>query len=371
LALLEITEAAMNSGYQHGGGVERAAREAGIPVDGILDFSANINPMGLPVRAAERLAREAQDPKAWSHYPDPEARELRSAISHYAAVQPESIVIGAGADSLIHAAVGALAPRRCLIPVPAFSEYERASEAYGCEAYRCESIATLLQLARCGDLIVFNNPHNPTGACADRAEMLDRIAAARACGATILADEAFIDYDPNAAITKDAAIQEGVIAVRSLTKFFGCPGLRVGYAVAAANTARKLAAQLPPWPVTTLASNALVEALRDAGYREEALESNCRARASLSTALSSIGCRVFPSAANFLLLRLPAGFHATDVRARLLREHSILARECDSFGGLEPGRYLRVAVRHENENARLIEGLAGAFRATPCLQTHS
>src|SRR5262249_5594605 len=162
--------------------------------------------------------------------------------------------------------------------------------------------------------------------------------------AAILADEAFIDYAPEDAITQDAAQWEDVIAIRSLTKFFGCPGLRVGYAVAATETRRKLAMQLPPWPVTTLASSALAEALRDVGYRQETIESNRRERANLSAALSALGCRVSPSCANFVLLRLPAQFCAADVRALLLREHSILVRECDSFAGLEQGRYLRVAV---------------------------
>jgi threonine-phosphate decarboxylase len=351
--------------FAHGGDVERVARGLGIPVDRVLDFSANINPMGLPSRAAERLAREAKDPSRWSQYPDPEASELRTVLCRYLSVPPESIVIASGADALIHAAVRALAPRRCLIPIPAFCEYERA-----CRAYGCESVALPPSLARQGDLIVLNNPHNPTGACATRTEMLNQIASARAGGVAVLADEAFIDYAPDEAITRDAAIQERVISIRSLTKFFGCPGLRVGYAVAAPETARQLAAQLPPWPVTTLAMNALAEALQDAGYREEALKRNARERAILSAALSSLQFRVFPSAANFLLICLPASFHAAEVRNRLIREHSILVRECDSFAGLESGRYLRVAVRCERENARLVEALAGILRETTC-QSHS
>src|SRR5215475_12834796 len=98
--------------YLHGGDIERAAQQAGVPVDRILDFSSNINPMGLPRQAAGRLARDAQDPHTWLRYPDPESGELRSALSRYAAVPTECVVIAAGADSLIHAAVRALTPRR-------------------------------------------------------------------------------------------------------------------------------------------------------------------------------------------------------------------------------------------------------------------
>jgi threonine-phosphate decarboxylase len=359
----------MSERYVHGGDMQRAARQSGISPDRLLDFSANINPMGLPKRAAERLAREAQDPSAWSRYPDPETGELRAAISKYIHVSPDCIVIGAGADSLIHTAVRALAPQRCVIPIPAFSEYARA-----CRACGCESIAIPLAKVpspRAGDLLFINNPHNPTGVCASRSETLQRIAEARGSGAAVLVDEAFIDYVPGASITADAALQNGVVAIRSLTKFFGCPGLRVGYAVAAPETARSLAANLPPWPVTTLASNVLAEALADEEYRAEALERNQRARTGLSAALSALGCVVNPAAANFLLLRLPAAVDAAEIRAWLLQQHAILVRECDTFAGLEPGRYLRVAVRHENENARLVAALSAIFKTTSCLQTHA
>jgi threonine-phosphate decarboxylase len=199
-------------------------------------------------------------------------------------------------------------------------------------------------------------------------EMLGRLDAARASGCSVLADEAFIDYAPDAAITSEAARRDGVIAIRSLTKFFGCPGLRVGYAVATPETAQCLAAQLPPWPVTTLALNALAEALRDTDYARETIERNRHARTRLSAALGSLGLHVHPSAANFLFLRLPDGFPALQVRDQLIREHAILVRECDSFAGIERGRYLRVAVRQENENARLIEALASVFGGSSCQQ---
>jgi threonine-phosphate decarboxylase len=370
-------EAPVSSPYFHGGDIERAARLTGVPPDHTIDFSANINPMGLPARAAGRLAREACDPRTWTRYPDHESTELRSALSRYAEVPSESIVIAAGADSLIHAAVRALGPQRCLIPIPAFSEYERASRAFGCEAIplplnsEFRLPGELSELLRAGDLLILNNPHNPSGACASRPEMLDHIAAADASGATVLADEAFIDYVPDAAITQHAATTGGVVSIRSLTKFFGCPGLRVGYAVAAHDIAWKITAQLQPWPVTTLAANALAEALQDNDYPTHAREQNRRARATLSVALSSLGCQVFPGAANFLLVRIPAGCEAWQIRDTLLRDHGILVRECDSFSGLERGRYLRVAVRSEDENLRLTDALSHLLRETSCLQKHS
>jgi threonine-phosphate decarboxylase len=348
----------------HGGGVQRVARELGIREECILDFSANVNPRGLPARAAERLARDARDPRALSQYPDPEAHELRTVLSRKLDVAPECIVIGAGADALIHATVRALAPRRCVIPIPAFSEYARASSVSGCIVETVPLAAH--RIAGPGDLMIFNNPHNPTGACASRAEMLHRIANAQSRGASVLVDEAFIDYSPGDGITRDATDRAGVVAIRSLTKFYGCPGLRVGYAVASPETAAALAAQLPAWPVTTLAMHALAEAIDDAEYARETLELNQRNRMMLAESLERLSCEVSPSAANFLFLRLPDGLPAPQVRERLLREHAVLVRECDSFEGIERGRYFRVAVREESENVRLVEALAHVFQGCSC-----
>ncbi len=335
----------------HGGDVSRVSARTGIAVERILDFSANVNPLGLPVCAMEQLARDASDPRVLMQYPDPEAAQLRRALSQRLHIPVENIVIGAGADALIHAAVRALAPQRCLISVPAFSEYERAARACGCPVHRG-------QTAQPGDLVILNNPHNPTGACASRVEMLERIRVIRAAGATVLADEAFIDYVPEAAITRDATSMRGVVAVRSLTKFFGCPGLRVGYAVAAPETAAALTAQLSAWPVTTLAINALTAALGDEQYIRATLENNRRAIGPLVAGLERLGCRPLPPSANFILFEVPTGICASDIREQLIRHHAFLVRGCDSFDGLELGRYLRIAVRTEDENSRLLEALA-------------
>jgi threonine-phosphate decarboxylase len=364
------------TGHSHGGDLARVFRETGIPAAQILDFSANINPIGLPARAIERLVREAGDPRLLMQYPDPEANELRQTLSDRLEVPVESIVVGAGADSLIPAAVRTLGPRRCVIPVPAFSEYERACTVFGCEIHRVPLRAqqgfsltdSFLTDVHPGDLVILNNPHNPTGSCAGRADMLDRIRAIRSAGATVLVDEAFIDYVPGAAITKDAAVLPGAIAIRSLTKFYGCAGLRVGYAVAAPPTAATLRTQLPAWPVTTIALNALVEALRDHQFVETTLASNRQARSRLVDALERSGCRVFPAAANFVFFEVPKAFHAADVRDRLIREHAILVRDCDSFDGLEGGRYLRVAVRTEDDNQKLTAALTVVFGQKSCHQ---
>jgi histidinol-phosphate/aromatic aminotransferase/cobyric acid decarboxylase-like protein len=151
--------------------------------------------------------------------------------------------------------------------------------------------------------------------------------------------------------------------IRSLTKFYGCPALRVGYAVAHPETIRRIASLLPTWPVTQLAVDALAEAVEDREYAEASLRENTAGRERLAASLSGLGLFIFPSAANYLLLELRADMPtASQLRVRLIRKHRILIRNCDSYEGLAPGRYVRVAVRSAMENCRLLEALADELR---------
>src|SRR5262249_45830671 len=146
------------------------------------------------------------------------------------------------------------------------------------------------------DVAIINNPHNPSGT------LIPASALREAQFGALIIDEAFIDYAPSEAITAEAATRPGVIAIRSLTKFYGCPALRVGYAIAEPRLARGIAACSASWPVTTLALNAAAEALLDEDYARETLAANAGAREELSGAMRGLGLRVFPSAANYLLL---------------------------------------------------------------------
>ena len=122
--------------------------------------------------------------------------------------------------------------------------------------------------------------------------------------------------------------------------------------------------------MSTVALNTVTEALRDGAYAQETLARNADARARLAEQLHLCGCAVAPSQANFLFLRLPAGRAAAEVRARLIREHRIVVRECDSFEGIEQGRYLRVAVRDEKDNLRLVQALTSVLGESSC-RTHA
>lgn len=353
----------------HGGDVWSVAAEYAVPAEELLDFSANVNPRGLPASALRQLLSDAADTRLLMRYPDPRALRLRAALSGRIGVPSDSIVVGEGAEALLMATLRAFGARHCLVPVPAFSEYARACGACGITLHpvpldpasnfqlNVEQFCRRLRSGRF-DAAIVNNPHNPSGALLDASALRTIVEAARHSGTSLLLDEAFVDYAEHVSLTRLAAETPGVIAIRSLTKFYGCPALRVGYAVGTPDTVGRIAGMIPTWPVTLLALNALQAALLDEDYARATLHENAIERARLAAAIEKLGAVVFPSAANFLLFELSADWTpAARLRERLIREHRILVRNCDSYDGLEAGRYLRVAVRSASQNDTLLHAL--------------
>lgn len=357
----------------HGGDVDRVARAYGVSADRLIDFSANINPIGPPRRALTRLAREAVDCRLLTRYPDPDYVELRNALAAARHVPPNAVTIANGSVALIAATVRAIAPCECLVTTPVFAEYPRALRASGCRVrlfpldaahgFALDSDAFLKMLERHRPpLCVLTNPHNPSGALTVRSQMVRLLDRARRTKTLLVVDEAFMDYAPNETLIAEAVRGEHLVVLRSVTKFYGMPALRVGYAVSSPRVAARLIAQLPPWPVTTLAASAATEAVQDHAYARHTLVSVADQRRWLSQALGRTGVTVYPSAANFLLLQLPATAPTSArMRARLITNHGVVVRDCRSFDGLPNGRFIRVAVRQRDDNERLVRALGSVL----------
>jgi threonine-phosphate decarboxylase len=360
----------------HGGDVDGIARTYGVSADLLIDFSANINPIGPPRRTLIRLAREATDRRVITHYPDPDYVELRNTLARTLLVPADGLTIANGSVALIAAIVRAIAPGACVLAAPAFAEYRRALRASGCQV-RLFPLTAARGFALDGDALVrvldrhrppmcvLTNPHNPSGAVTSRTEMLRVLNGARRAKTLLVVDEAFIDYAPTETLVTEAVRSEHLAVLRSVTKFYGMPALRVGYAVSSSRLAGRISAQLPPWPVTTLAASAATEAVQDHGYARRTLASVAEQRRWLSQALGTIGVTVYPSAANFLLLQLPATApRSTRLRARLITDHRVVVRDCRSFEGLSNGRFIRVAVRQRDENERLVHALGSVLEGS-------
>jgi threonine-phosphate decarboxylase len=350
---LESTQAA------HGGRVFEAARRFRVAPEEVIDFSANINPLGPPPGLLAALEASLA-PVNLRSYPDSHA--FISALAEKHGVAPDEIVVGPGAAALIFAALRAVLPATALVMEPGFAEYFRACAAVEAEVLRPRltekngfepdfaALADAIEAGRCG-LLILNSPHNPTGRLYAREDLLALVELAEANDVTVLLDEAFIDYAPQASLLQAAAAKSRFVVFRSLTKFYAIPGLRVGYAVCAAGMAAVIREQLDAWPVSTIALEAGLAALAEEEYERETRRFNAQAREEFATALRGIGLSVFPSDANFLLAELSRGSGAE--LAQWLESSRILIRRCDSFSGLGDG-YIRLAVRSREDNLRLV-----------------
>ncbi len=353
----------------HGGDAEIEARRLGIPLDAILDASANIAPDPPSPAIATALAAIVADPRVLARYPDPTYASLRGVAARAYGVTPERIVVGNGSASLFAAALRVLDVREALLPVPSFSEYRKACARENvrtipvvldaANAYRLDP-QTLRAAAAGSDVraCLFSNPNNPTGAVLASDAVESIVATLDACGIATIVDEAFVDYAPSAALAHDA-YREGTIAIRSMTKFNGIPGVRVGFAIAPPRLATAMQSLLPSWSIGALDA-AIAEAVLAAPHDGDAIRAgNERRRDALARELAALGLTVTPSAANFLFCDARAIFagSAGDFRRMLLERARVLIRACDDYAGLPTGCFLRIAVLGDTENARIVAAI--------------
>jgi len=356
---------------EHGGDLLGIGRAFAREPDTLLDFSANINPFGPPEAVSALLREVAQQPSILAAYPDPHARELSAALAAREPVPAARVVVANGSAALLDVSVRAIEARRCIVPLPAFTEYARALAAAGSVllplALRAEDEFALdperlIALARVAgaDACILSNPHNPSGHGTSRPAIVALAGELERLGCACIIDEAFVDYAPELGISA-AMLGERTVVLRSLTKFFAIPGMRIGYGFAVEPLAARIRALLPSWPVGTLEQRAALAVIADTNYAREAVARNDDARADLSGKLRGLGLRVFPSSANFVLFETGTKTNAARLRDALIREHGIVIRTFEGDAAPSGGAYVRVAVRKPDENARLIDALKGRF----------
>jgi threonine-phosphate decarboxylase len=196
------------------------------------------------------------------------------------------------------------------------------------------------------------------------AEQLLRLyEAAFALGVSTIVDEAFIDYVPAESLSQQAAKLPGLVVLRSLTKFFAMPGLRVAYAVACPETRVAMEKSVPAWSAGSIAAEAARLALQDRASIAATREMNARERRWLADQLQSLGLRVFPSEANYLLVKIDENRNGPEFWQQLIVEHRVVIRSCANFEGLDE-HYFRIGVRTRIDNQLLVEAFAAVLRST-------
>lgn len=353
----------MSHSYDHGGNIFTVARTLGVAPERILDFSASINPLGMSPMVREALSRSID---SLVHYPDTSHAELKLALAKYHDLSPDCFTIANGSTELIYNLPALIPGGKALIISPSFSEYARALHQHGWQAEHLvltpESGFSLdmdlLERSLAGgvDLLFICNPGNPNGTLYPRPIMENIYSLCRSAGVFMVLDEAFMDFCEEGSFKQMIAQGDNAVILRSMTKFFGIPGLRLGYAVSNATFAERLDQMGGPWSVNTLALAAGTAALQDVRHNQVSLEFVRQERERLFERLSRFPqFRVYPSSANYLLVEIVEGMSSGELKERLLPDR-ILIRDCASFMGLS-GQFFRIAVRAGDENDRLLECL--------------
>lgn len=371
----------------HGGNLAWAAALAGCPPSAILDFSASISPLGPPESALDAIQAHLSSLTA---YPDPDYGELRTALGEALNVDPDWILPGNGSAELLTWAAWDLSKLEATYLVtPAFGDYWRALSAFGAKVLKCPLDLQLLDAGPRSRLVtddlsvshrslvspsfrlpvplalnadrglLLNNPHNPTGLLFGREAILPYV---KQLGMVVV-DEAFMDFlPPSEQETLIDAVEDfpNLVILRSLTKFYSLPGLRLGCAIAHPDILGRWQLRRDPWPVNALAAAAAAAVVRDTVFERQTWDWLPVARRELFEGLANLpGLQPFAGAANFLLVE--SSMSVSLIQKSLLKRHRILIRDCLSFPELGD-RFFRVAVRSRADNLRLIAGLAEVIR---------
>jgi len=330
----------------------------------ILDFSSNINPLGMPEGLMDHLSG------VYDHllrYPDIQYRELRSEVAEYLGCGMENTIVGNGAVEIIDNFI--MDSQRVVLMEPCFSEYRLRAEIHKRELlvlpstsdYGLDLDAFIGRLKR-GDLVILGNPNNPTGRRIKKEDLVMLHREVLYSGAYLLLDEAFFEFSPedydSIELFRDWGY-ESVGIIRAATKFFALPGIRLGYSCAGAVKAHRIRGLQLPWSVNSMADRAGTHIFRDKGYIERTREYIKVQRSYLTDSLRDIkGLQPYESQSNFILVRL-GGITEEEIFQRLVNK-GIMVRKCRSFRVLSDN-HIRIAVKDEKSNKRLVEALKNSI----------
>ena len=351
---------------QHGGNVLQMAEQYGLTPDSILDFSANINPLGMPSSLKQAIINNLD---LAEHYPDIDYRRLHDALACHIGCSPRSVLAGNGATELIFALTHYLHPQKAMLPIPGFAEYRRALDRSSCnivdytlhESDDYQPTEALLDaLTPDLDCLFLCTPNNPTGQQPPLSLLLQILDRCRALQISLIVDESFIDFLPGqTGLTAYLNDYPNLYILRSLTKFFAIPGLRLGYLLSANEQAiNAMRDQREPWTINAFAALAGETVLDDRVYIQQTHHWLATEQAYLYQALNEFKeLHVWRPAANYIFIRNRQT--GLQLQEELLRHH-LLIRHCANYPGLSAHHY-RIAIKNHAHNQQLVTALKQVF----------
>lgn len=350
----------------HGGNITLASKKYGLPRERIIDFSANINPLGPSKKIHEAITGNLG---AIVNYPDPDCTELKETLAGYLGIDSELLLLGNGAAELIYLLVRVMRCKKALIPAPTFCEYGLAVLSQGGEVIEVEMdeeegfrlpVEKIKELIPQADMLFICTPNNPTGRLVERGAIEEILERSAFHGVLVVVDEAFMDFVPQRTLYSmmpSVGSSSSLAVLYSLTKFFGIPGLRLGSIAAPKDIIKRMNASKDPWNVNTMAQVAGMAGLNDMEHMERTNTLVNMEKLYLYEELQNIpGLCPLPGAANFILLNVSESGLKSGELTELLGRRGILVRDCYGFSGLG-GRYIRLAVKNRPENEILLAAI--------------
>ncbi|MCE0495653.1 threonine-phosphate decarboxylase CobD [Vibrio salinus] len=347
---------------QHGGNTRQMAQQFHLDENKLMDFSANINPNGMPPYLKAMIIQHLDKAE---HYPDIDYHNLYRSLASHCRQNPENILAGNGATELIYDWVTAISPRKALLVEPSFGEYRRALTQAGCdirthslsEAHQFQVTRDILDVLTDDiDCLFLCTPNNPTGQLIEPSLLADIIDVCEKRHIHLMLDESFMDFVPDVPSSAHSLARSAYLTIlRSLTKYFAIPGLRLGYLLSG-NTAliTKMLTYQKPWTINTFAAIAGEHIFSDPDYQRITTQWLQTQQAYLYEAMNQIpGITVWKPSANYVFFKLNAD--SVDLQKALLAHH-ILIRSCENYIGLSRHFY-RVAIRSPEDNQHLVSAL--------------
>ncbi|QNU67085.1 aminotransferase class I/II-fold pyridoxal phosphate-dependent enzyme [Ruminiclostridium herbifermentans] len=327
----------------------------------IIDFSANVNPLGMPPSVKNAIIDNID---AFSNYPDPFCRELTDEISRYESVPRETIICGNGAADIIYRITAATKPKLTLLPAPTFTEYQQAAEIVNSTIryhYLREDKGFIIdeeildKLSPDIDLMFLCNPNNPTGIPIEKELVLSIADRCKLNNTFLVVDECFVDFLGNSqkfSIVNELKDYSNVIVLKAFTKIYAMAGIRLGYGICYnKNVIEKIHSIGQPWSVSVIAQKCGVAALKENQYVSKTKNIIKENREYLIEQLRLLGLGVFNSEANYILFK-----SGNKHLQKTLEKQGILIRCCDDFIGLNDS-FFRIAVKAREDNEYLINSL--------------
>ena len=346
----------------HGGNIYKFQREG---KRDILDYSSNINPLGVPESLKEAIKNNFD---VLEKYPDINYVELRESIGKYNGVSRENIIVGNGATEVLFLYMKALAPKRALIVSPTFAEYERALknidseiDYFSLDEIREENknyfdldIERLKKESINFDLVVLCNPNNPTGNFLELEKIKDLNEFLEKNGTKLFIDECFIEFIAKwENKTSKLLRNKNIFILRALTKYFALPGIRLGYGISFdEDLIDKINSIREPWTVNAFADLAGKVILDDKEYMKKTDRWIIEERKNFVEKLKEIKeVEVFETYSNFILLKLKTLTSEEFVKKML--DRGILVRDAKNFKFLNE-KYVRIAIKDVEKNRKFI-----------------